>query len=127
MTPDQFRRIALSMSGAIEAAHMNHPDFRANGRVFATISEDVRRGMVTLTPEQQEAFMRDHPGAFEPASGAWGRQGCTMVKLASTDEETVGEAMTLAWQNSARAMKKKPSAKRSAKASTPPQRRRAAK
>ena len=37
--------------------------------------------------------------AFVPASSAWGRQGSTMVTLARVDEEALGEAMTLAWQN----------------------------
>jgi hypothetical protein len=37
MTPEEFRRIALKMEGSIEGAHMGHPDFRANGRIFATV------------------------------------------------------------------------------------------
>lgn len=98
MTTNQFRRIALAMSGAVEGSHMDHPDFRANGRIFATLHPDNVRGMVKLTPEQQDEFMRNDPDTFEPASGAWGRQGCTMVRLAKADETTVGEAMTLAWQ-----------------------------
>jgi hypothetical protein len=57
--------------------------------------------MVKLTPEQQERFVREAPESFTPENGAWGRQGCTAVTLASVDEETLGEAMTLAWQNSA--------------------------
>ena len=98
MTANQFRRIALGMSGAVEASHMDHPDFRANGRIFATLDHENVRGMVKLTPEQQEAFIRNDPGTFEPASGAWGRQGCTMLRLSKADEAIVGEAMTLAWQ-----------------------------
>ena len=98
MTANQFRRIALGMSGAVEGSHMDHPDFRANGRIFATLDHENVRGMVKLTPEQQEEFIRNDPGTFEPASGAWGRQGCTMVRLSKADEAIVGEAMTLAWQ-----------------------------
>jgi hypothetical protein len=94
-----FRRVALAMQGAIEGSHMAHPDFRVNGRIFATIYPDNERGMVQLTPDQQEAFIRANPGVFEPASGAWGRGGSTTVRLASVDDETLGEAMTLAWQN----------------------------
>jgi hypothetical protein len=98
MTPNQFRRIALGMSGAVEGSHMAHPDFRANGKIFATLYPDHARGMVKLTPDQQQEFIRASPEMFEPASGAWGRQGCTTVKLATAEEGTVGEAMTLAWQ-----------------------------
>src|SRR5687767_12772993 len=108
MRASEFRRIALGMQDAIEGAHMGHPDFRAHGRIFATLYPDNKRGMVILTPDDQQRFMREDPAAFEPAAGAWGRQGCTTVRLASADETVVGEAMTLAWQNSA----KKPAAKR---------------
>ena len=100
--PEEFRRIALGMKNAIEGAHMAHPDFRVNGRIFATIYPDGQSGMVKLTSEQQQEFLRAHPAAFEPASGAWGRQGCTTVRLDSVAEDTLGEAMTLAWQNTVR-------------------------
>ena len=99
LTEDDFRRIVLGMTGVIESAHMGHPDFRVNGRIFATLHADREWGMVKLTPEQQGPYVRDFPGVFVPESGAWGRQGCTAVRLARVDEETLGEALTLAWRN----------------------------
>lgn len=102
MNADEFRRIALAMEGTIESAHMGHPDFRANGRIFATLHDDHETGMVKLTPDQQKTFLHDYPRAFAPEAGAWGRAGCTKVRLASVDEDALGEAITLAWQNSAR-------------------------
>jgi hypothetical protein len=103
MTRDHFRRIALDLPGAVEGAHMGHPDFRTNGRIFATLAPDGYKGMVKLTPPQQKAFVDANGEVFTPASGAWGRQGCTMVVLARLDEEVLGEAMTLAWQNATHA------------------------
>ena len=103
MTENRFRRIALALAGAIEGAHMGHPDFRVNGRIFATLHGNRKTGMVNLTPEQQQEFVRTAPAMFAPESGAWGRQGCTRVTLSAANEETLGEAMTLAWQNTARA------------------------
>jgi hypothetical protein len=94
--------MALGMKGAAESSHMNHPDFRVNGRIFATLHPDLLHGTVKLTPEQQEEFIRAVPGAFLPEAGAWGRQGYTRVRLESATEEAVGEAVTLAWQNVAR-------------------------
>ena len=61
MTADDFREIALSMHGAIESSHMNHPDFRANGRIFATLHSGDRLGMVKLEPDEQREVMRRHP------------------------------------------------------------------
>lgn len=81
---------------------MGHPDFRIRNRIFATLHHDRKFGMVKLTPDQQKAFVRDNPSAFAPESGAWGRAGCTSVRLDAIDEDTLGEAITLAWQNTAK-------------------------
>jgi len=107
MKPQDFRKIALRMQDAIEGEHMAHPDFRVNGRIFATLHPDGKQGMVQVTPDQQRDFIRQQPTTFTPAGGAWGRQGCTMVQLSAVDEETLGEAMTLAWQVAVAAAKVK--------------------
>jgi len=98
MTGAEFRRIALGMPGAAEGAHMGHPDFRANGRIFATLRFDETIGMVGLTLGDQAELIRNHPDTFSPESGAWGRGGATRVQLAVAAEEAVGEAVTLAWK-----------------------------
>jgi hypothetical protein len=111
MTANDFRRMALALNDTIESAHMGHPDFRVNGRIFATLHADMKFGMVALTPEQQQDFM-SRDTAFAPESGAWGRQGSTRVTLADVGEEILGEALTLARRNaadkSARRAKRKP-------------------
>lgn len=84
MTPDSFRRLALGLPGASEAEHMGHPDFRVNGRIFASLfggPDGQERGMVKVSPDEQEALVAKHPDVFEPCAGAWGRQGCTAVHL----------------------------------------------
>lgn len=108
LSADDFRRIALGMEDAVESAHMGHPDFRVNGRIFATLHPDDQSGMVKLTPEEQRQLVQENPGTFAPESGAFGRQGCTRVRLDTVDEDTLGEAMTLAWQNAARKRIAKP-------------------
>ena len=99
MTADTFRRLALALEGAVEGVHMGHPDFRVNGKVFATLHADDQRGAVKLTPEEQQEFIQQSPGAFAPASGAWGRQGYTNVQLDAAVESLVRGALLLAWQN----------------------------
>lgn len=59
MTADDFRRLALELPGAIESAHMGHPDFRANKKIFATLNYPNRSwGTVKLPPEQQDNFCK---------------------------------------------------------------------
>jgi hypothetical protein len=96
---NDFRRLALALEGAVESAHMGHPDFRAHGRIFATVQHDPQWGGLMLTPEQQRRFLRDFGDAFKPAAGAWGLAGATLVHFASIDEETMGEVLTVCWQN----------------------------
>ena len=52
---------------------MNHPDFRANGRIFATLAADDQSGVVILSSDEQRECMREYPKTFSPASGAGGR------------------------------------------------------
>lgn len=100
MTADDFREIALSFPGAVESSHMNHPDFRANGKIFATLGHPAEGwGMVKLPPDRQESFVQLQPSAFVPAKGAWGKQGSTSVRLDSVKEESLRGALTLAWQS----------------------------
>jgi YjbR len=99
MSSDEFRQLALALNGTVERSHMNHPDFRANGRIFASIMPGETKGTVNLTLEEQRVFLRQHPGTFTAAAGAWGRQGWTHVTLAGADERAVRSALLLAWQN----------------------------
>jgi len=102
MTPDDFRRLALSFPEATESAHMDHPDFRVCGKIFATMfypSKDW--AMVKLSPEQQHEFSHTEPEAFVPVKGAWGRRGATSVRLAKAKKSTLRQAVTAAWLNAA--------------------------
>ena len=99
MTPTGFRRMALGLDAVTEQAHHGHPDFRVAGRIFATLGyPGPEWGALMLTPDQQESWLRKHPDAFVPVKGKWGEQGSTNVRLA-VDEEALGSALTMAWQN----------------------------
>ena len=102
MTAAEFRRIALSMPEASEGAHMDHPDFRVGGKIFATLGyPDADHGMVVLPPEEQERFVESDSLAFAPAKGAWGIRGSTCVRLEAVDLPTLRRAMEIAWRKRA--------------------------
>jgi hypothetical protein len=104
MTPDEFRAMALSFAGATEGEHMRHPDFRAHGRVFATLAyPDAAWGMVKLPAADQKHLVEMHPQAFVPAKGAWGLRGSTLVRLDAVKADVLVQALDMAWQNSAAA------------------------
>jgi len=102
LTAEEFKNLALSLPETAESAHMGHPDFRVRGKIFATLFHDGEQtGMVKLTPQQQQAFVRDEPETFEPVKGGWGRQGATTVRLPSASERVVRQALIAAWRNAA--------------------------
>ncbi len=101
MTPDEFRRIALELPEAIEGVHMDHPDFRVRGKIFATLWPKESRGVVMLTPEQQQSVTEAEPAIFAPVPGGWRRKGSTSVHLHFADEATVRGALLMAWHNKA--------------------------
>ena len=99
VTANDFRRIALGLNDTVEGAHMGHPDFRVQNRIFASLNAEQTIGTVKLTPDAQQRFMAIDATVFVPASGAWGLQGWTAVHLVSADPEAAGEALTSAWQS----------------------------
>jgi hypothetical protein len=108
MTTDEFRKMALEIPTAVEQSHMNHPDFRVTGKIFASLGVPGENwGMVKLTPEQQRTFIEKAPEVFKPSSGAWGRQGCTNVYLPAAKQSIVRAALDAAVKNvSSRSNKK---------------------
>jgi len=99
MTIDDFRRIALSLEGAEESSHMGQPDFRVDGRIFATLASAAQGyGNLMLTPEQQAEFVGELPKVFLPIHGGWGRMGMTHIRLAAASEDVLAGALRTAWQ-----------------------------
>lgn len=102
MTSEEFRDLALSLPGTAERSHMAHPDFRVTNKIFATLGyPDEAWGMVKLTPEQQQLFVRTEAAVFVPAKGAWGRRGYTCVRLKEATVASARSAIVAAWRNTA--------------------------
>jgi hypothetical protein len=94
-----FRRVALSLEGAVEGSHMGAADFRVGGRIFATLaSVDKGYGNLMLTPELQEEFVGELPQVFLPVHGGWGRMGATHIRLAKASEDVLAGALRAAWK-----------------------------
>ncbi len=102
VTANDFRRIALSLPEATESDHMDHPDFRVAGKIFATLGHPAKGwGMVKLHPEQQHYFSKAEPEVYIPAKGAWGRRGATSINLKAARKDTLTKALHAAWRNTA--------------------------
>ena len=104
MSPEEYRKIALGLPGAEERSHLGHPDFRVNGKIFATLWKE--EGVLLLTRDQQESLTESKPKVFSPVKGGWGQKGSTRVVLENADRELVRFAMSLAWSNKAASVRK---------------------
>ena len=99
MNVADFRRIAVSLPGAEESSHMGQPDFRVDGRIFATLASAKQGyGNLMLTPEQQTAFVEEMPEVFLPIPGGWGTMGMTHIRLAEASEDVLYGALHSAWK-----------------------------
>jgi len=99
MTPADFLRIALSFEGVEEDTHAGLPTFRVGGRRFASLASQAQGyGNLTLTLEQQAAFVAEAPEIFLPIPGGFGRMGHTHIRLAAASEEVLTGALRTAWK-----------------------------
>jgi hypothetical protein len=99
---------------------MDHPDFRLNNRIFATLSgQEKGLGVLKLTTEQQQAFIAEQPTIFSPVQGGWGRMGMTYIHLDKADEPIMAGALKTAFHNLQEKQSQKKSSKNSAETSTP--------
>ena len=99
MTAADFRRIALSLEDVEEDSHGGLPTFRAGGRRFASLASQAEGyGNLTLTLEQQAAFVEEAPEIFLPIPGGWGKMGHTHIRLAAANEDVLTDALRTAWR-----------------------------
>lgn len=74
---------------------MGAPDFRINGRIFATLAYGEKGlGTLMLSPEQQAVFIAEAPEHFSAAPGGWGRAGATLVCLDAPEGVLAGGLST---------------------------------
>ena len=108
MTANDYRKLALNLPDVVESAHMEHPDFRVGGRIFATLGyPDEGWGVVMLTPDEQKRLCAADPEAFTPVKGAWGRNGNTQVNLKAAKKTSVRAALKTAYDERVRKNGKK--------------------
>jgi predicted DNA-binding protein (MmcQ/YjbR family) len=95
LTPDDIRRVALSMPEAYEAPHFDMASFRVGKKIFCTIHTKEPRIMLKLDPEDQHNL--SDGAVIEPVPGYWGRGGSTFVWYEKLEPERLPGLMRMAW------------------------------
>ncbi len=98
MTGAAFRKLALSMKGAVELPHFDRTSFRANKRIFATMTADGREAMVRVHPPA-DCFdlIEAQPDVFFGYGGFTERNGALGVRLARVDAKLLRQLVHDAW------------------------------
>ena len=97
ITPNDFRRLALSLPNVVEKPHFDRTKFRA--RIdFASLHEPSRTANLLLSQPDQAAFSALHPGTIYPVPNGFGRMGWTTFELDNVVEDVLWAATLAAWE-----------------------------
>jgi hypothetical protein len=97
VTPQQFRKLALSLPEAREGSHMGTADFRVRNKIFATLSGPDQL-VIRIDPADQAVLLATEPGTFSPAAGVWGLRGWTIVQLGTVDPDLLHDLVVDSWR-----------------------------
>jgi hypothetical protein len=97
-TAQDFRRVALSLQGTIEAPHFDRTAFKVR-RIYATLAADGDTANLMFTPDEQALKCELAPDAFTPVPNAWGIRGATTAKLSALSVPELQDALTIAWRH----------------------------
>jgi hypothetical protein len=93
-----FRRIALSLDGTVEAPHFDRTAFKVR-RIYATLAGDGKTANLMLTPDEQALKCEVAPDVFSRIPNAWGTRGATTAILSGLTAAELRAALELAWQH----------------------------
>ena len=95
---ETFRKWAMALFSVSEEPHVQKTSFRVRKRIFATLDEEKRSASLKLSPVEQSVYLSAEPQAFRPATGAWGRQGWTLVDLSRATTGLTKDALEAAYR-----------------------------
>jgi hypothetical protein len=100
ISPDDVRRIALSLPETEEKETWGEATFRVRNKIFATLSADGDLAGVKASLDEQQELIEAHPETFS-ISHYTGRFGWVTVKLDSVDPELMEDLIVDAWRRTA--------------------------
>src|SRR5829696_195053 len=93
-----FRELALAFENVIEQPHFEKQSFRIRKRIFATLDEKNKRATLKLPEIEQSVFCTFDSAVIYPANGAWGKQGWTIIELATVRKTMLKDALRSSYQ-----------------------------
>ena len=98
MTIEDFRRLALSFPGTIEAPHFDRAAFKVvNKRIFATLHESSCTANLKFSEVDQSVFCSFNRDLVYQVPNKWGLRGWTHFELKGLPEELMRDALNTAY------------------------------
>lgn len=108
MTPNQFRKLALSFEGTIEMPHFDRAAFKIiNKRIFATLHEASKTANLMFSSANQYVYCHIGNEGIYPVNNKWGLKGATSFDLKKIDSQLMREALDVAYQEASNSGNKK--------------------
>ena len=99
MTPAAFRKLAMSLPGAVELPHHERTSFRIGKKIFATMTQDGREVMIPVHPLPRcLALLDSDPSVFIDYGGWTRRYGSLGMRLSQVDAKLVEPLLREAWE-----------------------------
>jgi predicted DNA-binding protein (MmcQ/YjbR family) len=92
-----FRQLALSFPEAVEEPHFEKTSFRIRKKIFATLSVAGNSVTLKLSEIDQSVFCSFDRTIIYPATGAWGKQGWTIIDLKKIRKNMLKDALATAY------------------------------
>lgn len=94
-----FRKLALNFDQVIEKPHFEKASFRIKDKIFASLDSVKATATLKLTETDQSIYCQIQPTIAVPATGAWGKQGWTVLNLKIIPKSILTEALEKAYLN----------------------------
>jgi predicted DNA-binding protein (MmcQ/YjbR family) len=92
-----FRKTANSFDQVSEEPHFHKTSFRVKGKIFATLDTVTKQATLKLSAADQSVYCLMRPSFANVATGAWGKQGWTLINLTKAPKQIVTEALQKAY------------------------------
>jgi hypothetical protein len=97
-TAEDFRSVALSLEGTVEAPHFDRRAFKAR-RIYATLAPDGLTANIRFSTDEQEFRCMLQPEAYRKIANKWGAAGWTTMILSALTLADLSSALASAWRN----------------------------
>lgn len=97
ISPTTFSKTANSFDQVSEEPHFHKTSFRVKGKIFATLDQLTNQATLKLAVADQSVYCLIQPAFAGPATGAWGKQGWTLMDLRKAPKQLVIEALNKAY------------------------------